>query len=225
MIRGVVFDLDDTLISEHDYVRSGFNVVASYIVNQELVKKDHHEVYKLLLNLFNKDTNRVFNRVLAELKIEETQELVKKLVNVYRTHLPSIDLLPDAKYILKTLSKKDIPLAIITDGYKITQQQKLKSLDFPNDFHSIIVTDELGRDFWKPHMKPYELVQEKLDIPFEHLVYIGDNVTKDFVTAKKLGMKTIQICRPDSVYSGVDMPEEHQADLQIESLIEIENIV
>ena len=47
MIKAVVFDLDDTLISEKEYIRSGFRQVSQ----EKLLKKiisDQEEVYKLM---------------------------------------------------------------------------------------------------------------------------------------------------------------------------------
>lgn len=38
-IRGVIFDLDDTLYSEKDYVRSGYRAVADYLGDENAAEK------------------------------------------------------------------------------------------------------------------------------------------------------------------------------------------
>lgn len=223
MIKAVIFDLDDTLISEKEYVRSGFRQVAINISKE--YNLDIDKVYELLLDTFEEDSKNVFNRVFDKLNISYEIDDIKKLVEIYRGHKPEIKLYDDAKYILDTLYKKGIKLGMITDGYKITQRNKLEVLNIENYFEYIVVTDELGREFWKPHSRPYEIMKDKLDLDYDEMVYVGDNVSKDFVTANKLGMNTIFINRIDGVYSGIEMDDEYLANSEVFNLKELENLI
>lgn len=223
MIKAVVFDLDDTLISEKEYVRSGFRQVARKIARENSL--DEETVYELMLDTFNEDSKNVFNRVLDKLSIQYEIEDIKELINYYRGHMPDIKLYDDAKHILDVLKNKGIKLGMITDGYKITQRNKLEVLGIGDYFEYIVVTDELGREFWKPHEKPYEIIKDKLGLEYENMVYVGDNVSKDFVTANRLGMNTIFINREDGVYSGVEMEYEYMAKEEVTSLLELEKLI
>lgn len=223
MIKAVIFDLDDTLISEKEYVRSGFRQVAINISDE--YKLDMNEVYKLLLDIFEEDSKNVFNRALNKLNISYEIEYIKKLIDIYRGHKPDIKLYDDAKYILDILYKKGIKLGIITDGYKITQRKKLEALNIDNYFECIVVTDELGREFWKPHSKSYEIMKNKLKLDYDEMVYVGDNLSKDFVTANKLGMKTVFINRIEGVYSRIEMDDEYLANSEVSNLKELENLI
>ncbi len=219
MIKAVVFDLDDTLISEHEYIRSGFNVVAHELsVKYQLLQED---VFLKLMNLFQESPKNVFNRLLDFYQVDYTIEEIKELIAIYRHHLPNISLYEDAKFILNQLSEKSLKLGIITDGYQVTQRNKLLSLGIDAYFESIIMTDELGREFWKPHARPYELIKAQLGVEFNEMIYIGDNVSKDFVTAKKLGINTIHIKRDEGVYIDLKYDEDYQADYQINSLEQV----
>lgn len=223
MIKAVIFDLDDTLISEKEYVRSGFRQVAINISKE--YNLDIDKVYELLLDTFEEDSKNVFNRVLDKLNISYEIDDIKKLVEIYRGHKPEIKLYDDAKYILDTLYKKGIKLGIITDGYKITQRNKLEALNIEDYFECIVVTDELGREFWKPHRKSYEIMKNKLKFDYDEMVYVGDNLSKDFVTANKLGMKTVFINRIEGVYSGVEIDDEYLASLEVTNLRKLESIL
>lgn len=223
MIKAVVFDLDDTLISEKEYIRSGFRQVSKKIAEKNNLDKDY--VYKIMYDTFNEDSKNVFNRVLDKLNIQYEKEDIKELINYYRGHMPDIKLYDDAKYILDTLKAKGIKLGMITDGYKITQRNKLEALNIGDYFEHIVVTDELGREFWKPHQKPYEIIKEKLGLEYENMVYVGDNVSKDFVTANKLGMNTIFINREEGIYKELKYSNEYNAKYTIGSLNEIENML
>lgn len=219
MIKAVVFDLDDTLISEHEYVRSGFKVVAKVL--SEKYKLLQEDVFLKLMNLFQENPDNVFNRILDFYQVDYIVDDIKELINIYRNHLPEISLYSDAKLILDQLSERNLKLGMITDGYKQTQRNKLKSLKISHYFDSIIITDELGREFWKPHAKSYELMREALEVDFNEMVYIGDNLSKDFITAKKLGIKTIHIQRDEGIYRNLKYSIEYEADKVINSLQEL----
>ena len=223
MIKAVIFDLDDTLISEKEYVKSGFREVAINISKK--YNLDIDKVYELLLDTFEESSKNVFNRALDELNISYEIDDIKKLVEIYRGHKPEIKLYDDAKYILDTLYKKGIKLGMITDGYKITQRNKLEALNIENYFEYIVITDELGREFWKPHSRPYEIMKDKLDVDYDEMVYVGDNVSKDFVTANKLGINTVFINRIDGVYSKIEMDNEYLANSEVFNLKELENLI
>lgn len=224
LIKGVVFDLDDTLISEKEYIKSGFIEVAKKIFKDHKINTEY--IYKLLQVEFNISAKNVFNRVLDILNIDYDKEYILELIHTYRSHIPEIKLYEDAKYIIENLyNNKDVKLGIITDGYAITQRNKLKVLDIYKYFELIIVTDELGKEYWKPHKKSYEMMKEALNIEYENMVYVGDNVSKDFVTANKLGIHTILINRSEGVYTDLEVDIEYKAKLEIQNLKEINSIV
>ena len=62
MIKAVIFDLDDTLISESEYIKSGFESVSKEISNK--YNLDYKDVVKKTNDLFSHSSKNVFNRVL-----------------------------------------------------------------------------------------------------------------------------------------------------------------
>lgn len=221
--KAIIFDLDDTLILEEDYVKSGFNEVAKVISkNYQL---SFLEVINKMHCLYNVGNKRIFNEVLENFEIEYNEDLIKKLINIYRNHYPSIALLDEAKNIINWLQRKEYQLGIITDGYKETQIQKIKKLNLCDMFDNIIVTDLLGKNFWKPHKLPYNLMKRKMNVKYIEMIYIGDNEKKDFITANQLGITTVKIKRPDGVYNEIDMPKEYKAKYEIEKLEELKCII
>lgn len=223
MIKAVVFDLDDTLISERQYIESGFRVVAKYISESSNI--DVQVIYETMMSLFEKSSKQVFNRLLDYFKLSYTDENIRELINIYRNHKPEISLYEDAKDILEYLYNKDIKLGIITDGYKNAQRNKLESLNIYKYFDYIVVTDELGREYWKPHKKSYNLVKDYLNLKYEEMMYVGDNEAKDFITANELGISTIMIDRGVGVYSNTQEEEKYKAKIQISNLNELKQIL
>lgn len=119
------------------------------------------------------------------------------------------------------LKEKSIKLGIITDGYRETQNNKLKVLQAEKYFDSIIVTEELGREYWKPHPRSFEIISDEFDIQFDEMVYVGDNPKKDFYIRKFYPIHTMRIIRENSVYSKEDYREGIREEKRIFKLDDV----
>ncbi|MEH6938360.1 HAD family hydrolase [Bacillus sp. JJ664] len=224
MIRAVVLDLDDTLILEKDYVFSGYQVVSEKIANDFNVTQTI--VFEKMCLAFTKRKSKVFNRVLDELNLHYNQSYILELLKLYRGHKPEIHLLDDAKELLSLLKQKNYKLGIITDGYKESQQRKIETLHLGKYVDEIIITDEFGRKYWKPHMKSFQLMQERLKVPYSEMVYVGDNLKKDFIMPKQLGFTTICIRRSDGIYFHNEMDTEaYQPHTYVENLLDVLKVI
>ncbi|MGM0804998.1 MAG: HAD family hydrolase [Bacillota bacterium] len=212
-IKAVIFDMDDTLFCEEHYVMSGFRAVGKWL--------EHPLFYDTAKNLFQSGERKmIFNRSLQQLRIPYDEFLIKEMLHVYRNHDPHISLHEDAVYVLDQLHNK-VKLALITDGYLETQQKKFYALKLQDYFQTVVFTDELGREHWKPSPLPYQIVSTTLNVLPQECVYIGDNPAKDFVTAKKLGWLTIYIQRNDGIYHHGEYPSTHAAHHIIHDLKEL----
>lgn len=216
-IKSLVFDLDDTLYCETDFVLSGFKAV-----DQWLCQRYHfYGFYSCAHHLFNMGERKfIFNKSLELLNVTFNQNEILELVEVYRSHDPVIQLFDDAKWVLDSINYTT-KLGLITDGYLMTQKNKVKALNIEERFHTIIYSDSFGRDNWKPSIVPYQNASIGLQCLHNECVYIGDNLSKDFITAKKLGWKTVHINRLDGIYSNSKVDPDYQAHYQINNLREL----
>jgi len=220
MIKVVVFDMDDTLFLERDYVLSGFLAVDRYL---EL--KGISGFYNKSKELFESEVRgNIFNEVFEYFSIPYSNKDIKDLVDIYRNHMPNIKLLGESSWVISQLTSR-YQLGLITDGYLNAQQNKAKALGLADYFHNIIFTDQFGREYWKPSERPYIEMKNFFNVMHHELVYIGDNPKKDFIAAKKLGWKTVHIARVDSEYSNVIISEDYQADYKVSSLYEIPTLI
>lgn len=221
-IRAVVFDLDDTLYPEREFVQSGFRAVSSYLQKRRIINDD---VYPLLWKKFcDGIRGTIFNDVLCELKGEVDDCLIGTLVSVYRNHMPDIRLYPDALSILQWCAAH-YRTGLLSDGPANTQQNKIIALNIRSFFNAVILTDSLGREFWKPHHAGYEKLGAVLSVRPQECLYVGDNPQKDFIGAKKLGWMTVHVHRPDGIYAHVSEPDDNRANVCIESLEELKKIL
>lgn len=224
MIKVVIFDLDDTLYYELDYVKSGFRAVSSYINSKYEVSLD--EFYQLMLNILEREgRGKVFDLALESLSLP--LEEVEHMLTAYRSHFPEgIHLYEDAEYILEKLKREDkYKTGIITDGNSQVQWNKIKSLGLIDLVDEIIVTDDFGVDNRKPAPFAYLRLLKIFNVQAEETVYIGDNPVKDFIGARKLGIKTIRVLREQGMHIEKRMDAVYEADFKVNTLRDLEELL
>ncbi len=189
-ILGVIFDLDDTLYSEKQYVRSGYEIVAKMLGDKTLADRfwRYFENGKLAID-----------ELLNELGCMERKE---ECLEAYREQIPKITLYYGVSELIQKLKSKGIKVGIITDGRVSGQKKKIQVLGLDKLIDDIIITDELGgTQFRKPCDITFRIMQRRWGIPFEKMVYVGDNAEKDFQAPKQLGMRTLHFENEDSLYA------------------------
>ena len=192
-VDAVIFDLDDTLYSEKDYVRSGYIAVS----------RKFPEVENMAEKLWS-----AFEQKLPAIDfVLEKEGLLSagskaEALEAYRFQTPEISLYPGVRELLIRL-KETKKLGLITDGRPEGQRAKIEALDIADLFDSIVVTDELGgAEFRKPCTRAFEITKERLGVSFEKMIYVGDNAKKDFIAPEKLGMQSCHFQNPDGLYFG-----------------------
>ena len=116
-------------------------------------------------------------------------------------------------------------VGLITDGLSKVQWNKIKLLDIEEYFDQIIVTDDLGIEYWKPNTFAYEAMLRNFKLNADECIYIGDNPNKDFYGARVTGYITIRILRKEGDYFNLRLSNDFEADFEIKSLTELSNII
>lgn len=220
-IECVVFDIDDTLYLERDYVRSGFQAVARWVREELGVNSFFEETWKCFETGCRGDT---FNIALQNLGIVPSQELVKTLVSVYRSHEPTISLLPDSEGCLRTVCGKAF-VGIISDGAVAGQERKVQRLGLSSQCNHIILTESFGVEYSKPHPHAFEEMQKIAKCAPSACIYIADNPAKDFIAPNRLGWRTIRVRRPGGLHCTVNCAEGSHASIELTDLIRLPNLL
>lgn len=195
-IKGVIFDLDDTLYSEKEYVKSGYNAIAEYLGN---------EAYADILWGYFQTGKPAIDELLKNINQENKKN---EILNIYRTHMPHIKLYDGVSALIKSLKNRGLKVGLITDGRSKSQRNKITALKLENLFDDIIVTDELGGvQFRKPNDISFRILQCKWRMSFEDMIYVGDNFEKDFIAPKQLGMQYVWVNNPQGLYQTVGESE------------------
>ena len=174
----VIFDLDDTLYKEIDFLKSAYFHIAN-ILEKEINKN----IFQEMLALWYQGEN-VFSVIKDKYTFSAS---VSHLVFEYRYHYPAIHLREDVSLFINKLKTKNVTLGLITDGRSKTQRNKLKALGIESYFDKILISQEFGSE--KPDERNFELFQTKFGD--RQFIYIGDNIIKDFIIPNRLGWITI----------------------------------
>ncbi len=212
----IVFDMDDTLYLERDYVRSGFDAISEWASKTAEIKGLGAAAWRRFEAGHKGD---IFNRALEDVGYRQGSALIPELVAIYRGHRPQIALSRDVSSSLTQL-RTHSHLALITDGFSICQRNKIDALGLATWLNPIVVTDELGDGFRKPHPKAFEYIEQHFAPVVTRFAYVGDNPQKDFQAPRARGWTTFRIRRDGGLHRNVDCLDG-VADFEIAELSEL----
>lgn len=183
-----VFDLDDTLYNEIDFVKSGFQAVASSLSGTS------DRYYETMWNYFLKQgSGKVFNHLIDTFNIPLS---IDEMVRIYRSHTPSI-ILSDLSVTVLKAARELGPTALITDGAAQMQIEKFNALGLSEWIDFPVFTDLYGTK--KPEPLAFEMIMDHFHLE-QKFVYLSDNPNKDFFAPNQLDWLTIRYKNPDGIY-------------------------
>jgi len=200
----IVFDLDDTLYDEIDFVKSGFKEISKYLQDDKY--------YNFMIDEFYQNgSGRVFDKLINHFDLDIS---LQKLIEIYRFHKPNRTLSQDSIKLLEFA--QDFKTARISDGHYVTQKNKFDILGLDKFINYPIFTDFYHTK--KPELKPFEMVMKKY--PNEEYIYISDNPKKDFIAPNKLGWNSIRYKNSIGIYKEYDSNATYEAENRLD-IIEV----
>lgn len=163
-IKGVIFDLDGTLVDSYQAIYLGFQYVYTKI---GLTPLSFDEVK----NKVGYSLQHIFLELLGEQYVQQAVTLFRqKYEEVYKTHS---HLLPNAKEVLTELHNRGIKLSVATNKLGRFSRAILEHLRVSNLFCVIIGEGDGTRN--KPNPEMLYLAIEKMAVPKENCVLVGDS--------------------------------------------------
>lgn len=222
MWRAVVFDLDDTLVAERDFVLGGFRAAAARAAAGSGIAEA--VAYDELVGMYRSGVRQTtFDRWLAA--HPELGLTVEVLVEAYRNHPPVLTPLPGVERLLGEL-KAVYRLGLVSDGPAAVQERKWLACGLAPWFDAVVFSDALGRAAWKPSPEPFLAVSRALRLAPADCVYVGDNPAKDFRGARAAGMRAVWARHAAGEYHGLTpAAAEDQPDWTTHSIEELAEVL
>lgn len=199
----VAFDLDDTLYKERSYVISGYAAVAGRFASVAGCPPED------LLERMTSSAD-AFDTLLGLEAIKAAGITIEDVLEVYRSHRPSLRLPEETSATLAALSEAGVSLAVVTDGRSVSQRNKVEALGLYRFISpgAVFVSGELGADKLTPI--PFLRVMETIDA--DRYYYVGDNPVKDFYYPNMLCWTSIMLRDNE----GINVPSQDLSDIKPE---------
>ena len=200
--KHIIFDLDHTL---WDFDKNSAETL-SQLFDTFCLQQKLNTTLSIFINYYkeiNKQLWHLYNQHLIskeDLRVKRFQMLFEHF-NYFDPSLASaldneyISICPEKTHLIKgALNVLDIlsnkyTLHILTNGFKETQERKLKACGINHYFKNMITSECSGYN--KPHRKMFSFALNKANAHYKECIMVGDNLKTDIQGAKNVGMDQV----------------------------------
>ena len=191
MIKGVVFDLDNTLL---DFMKMKEFAVKAAIKSmiEAGLEVDEEKSYSEIISIYEQfgwENQKVFD-VFLEKSIGHVDNkfLAAGIVAYRRAREANLMAYPNVNKTLMALAKSTIKMGLVSDAPSREAWMRIYYLNLYHFFDVVITLDDSGER--KPSAKPFQMALDRMGLRPEETVMIGDWPERDVVGAQQIGMKT-----------------------------------
>ena len=221
IIRGVVFDLDNTLLDFMKMKEFAVKAAIKGMIEAGLLL-DEDQAYKDIFKLYESkgwENQQVFDDFLTQNFGKVSNKILAAgIVSYRRAREATLLVYPNVNKTLIELIKMGIQLAVVSDAPSREAWMRLYYLNLHHVFDPVLTYDDSGAH--KPSPKPFEMALDILNVNSDEALMIGDWPDRDVVGASQIGMKTI-FARYGDTFGTVDSG----ADWDVNDIYEVVNIV
>jgi putative hydrolase of the HAD superfamily len=94
-------------------------------------------------------------------------------------------------HVRSTLSllRERFPLAVVTDAQSVWARGELNKVGLLDTFDPIVISGDHG--FRKPDPRLFRVALERMNVPAERAIYVGNDMYRDIFGAREVGMTTV----------------------------------
>ncbi len=221
MIRGVVFDLDNTLVDFVKMKDAAIDAAIDAMIDAGL-KMDKKDAKEKIFTIYEEEGieyQQVFDKFLENVigKIDYKMHAAA-IVGYRKLREANLVLYPHVNLTLMELLKRGLKLAVVSDAPRLQAWLRLCQLNLHHIFDVVVTFDDTGKR--KPDPEPFQKVLLLLKIRPEEAIMVGDWAERDIVGAKLIGMKTV-FARYGDTFGTV----KSDADYEINDMLELLPII
>jgi len=180
-VKGVIFDLDGTLIDSYQAIYLSFR----YAYEKMGLTPLPYEVVRKTVGL---GLGNTFRELLGEERVTQAFSLFRqKYEEIFRNHT---HLLPDVRSVLEAFYGRGIQLAVATNKLGRFSRAIFEHFGMEKLFTVIVGDGDVPQN--KPHPEMLYFAMEKMGLKKDVAVFVGDSVI-DIQTAKNAEMKVYAV--------------------------------
>ena len=217
-ISGIIYDLDDTLISRDEAFYSGFTrkFYENFVDQNNLDFETFFQIMKDAdkLTKWSPEKENLFNELRKKIELNKENDFYVNFFwdSIVKSVKPDLE----ANKHLEKLNRIKFPWGVLTNGYKY-QHEKMKRSGVGNLAPFYIVSGDFGCH--KPCKEVFIEASKKINLPCEEILFVGDTAETDIIGAQSVGMKTAWI------RMGRSYPLENKPDFEIDHVKELGSIL
>jgi len=207
-IKGVVFDLDNTLLDFMQMKEFAVKAAIKGMIEAGLdvdEKKSYEEIISIYEE-FGWENQKVFDEFLNKtIGKVDNKYLAAGIVAYRRAREANLMAYPNVNKTFMALAKSGMKLAVVSDAPSREAWMRIYYLNLYHYFDVVITFDDSGER--KPSAKPFQMALKAMELQPDETIMVGDWPERDVVGAKQIGMKTAFARYGDTfgtVHSGAD---------------------
>ncbi|MEW6062582.1 MAG: TIGR02253 family HAD-type hydrolase [Bacteroidota bacterium] len=220
MIKGIIFDLDNTLVDFMAMKRQSVEAAINAMIDAGL-NLTREEIQQRIDAIYQ-EKGIEFQNVFDQLLYDEFQKVDYKILSAgvvayRRAREAALVPYPHVYKTLMELVKMGLKIGVVSDAPAREAWLRLTYLNFHHIFDHVVTFEDTG--IRKPDPAPFKKILELLRIQPHEALMVGDWAERDVVGAAKVGMKTV-FARYGDTFGTVESNADYEVD-DISELIEI----
>ena len=221
MIKGVIFDFDNTLMDFMKMKRAAVDAAVDAMIDAGLPYKKQEMIDKIYKVYWEEgiEDQQIFDKVLTqEFGKIDYKILASGIIGYRRAKEGTLALSPHVHLTLTGLVHRGLKMAVVSDAPRLPVWLRICGLGLQHYFDAVVTFDDSGVK--KPDPKPFLTALDRLKLKPDEAVMIGDWAERDMVGAKKVGLKTVF-----ARYGDLQNAQNVEADYEIDDIQELLGIV
>lgn len=221
MIKGVIFDVDNTLTDFMRAKRMAVDAAVEMMIDAGL-KTDKDAFVEKIFDIYWKDgveDQNIFDKVLKkEFGHIDYKVLAAGIIGYRRAKAGTMALYPHVDMTLIELMKMGIQMVALSDAPKLAVYLRIVGLGLHNYFDHIVTAEDTGVK--KPDPRAFRKALEVMNAKPEVTLMVGDWADRDIVGAKGLKIRTAW-----AKYGNTFDTKESGADFELDDIYQLVDII